>query len=138
MSNNSTSDFHKRLAKIEKSKGTPARAKRSDRMGIYDAEEEKRRKANRFPWRKLMFTLALGVVGLIAVKTFMVRDMGEEKYQARLTELREGEGWEPYGAIIASRDPLMMVFERLLSSDSDEPKQNAPEIIIPEASAISE
>jgi hypothetical protein len=81
-----------------------------------------------------LITVLIGIVGLIGIKAYTVHKMGEEAYQTRLTELRDGDGWEPYAAIIISRDPLMMVFERLLFSNKEEPKtKNAPEII-PEAS----
>tara|TARA_R110002124_G_scaffold55459_8_gene156776 strand:+ start:2862 stop:3287 length:426 start_codon:yes stop_codon:yes gene_type:complete len=129
MSNIGRDDFHKRLAAIDKKPQSENRAKRSTRVGLYDFEEEKRRKANRFPWRKLIATLILAAVGLIVIKTFMVRKMGEEQYQARLVELREGEGWMPYAAIVAGRDPLMMIIERMVFGEYQEPieQENAPE-----------
>jgi hypothetical protein len=121
-------DFHKRLKALDKKPATGGRAKRTDRVGIYDQEEEKRRKGQRFPWKKLVFSILLGIVGLIGIKAFTVNKMGEEAYQTRLDELREGDGWEPYAAIVISRDPLMMVFERLLFSNKTEPKKkDAPE-----------
>jgi|GEM_PF-3367165 len=132
MSNDSRSDFHKRLDAINKNPKTQTRAKRSDRVGIYDYEEEKRRKRARFPWGKLFAWVIVGIIGMIIVKAFMVREMGEEAYQARLAELRAGEKWEPYAAIVISRDPLMMIVERVLeraesSNKSDPETTNAPE-----------
>jgi hypothetical protein len=121
-------DFHKRLAAIDKKETTGGRAKRSDRVGVYDVEEEKRRKRQRFPWGKFFVTILIGVVGLIGVKAYAAHKMGEEAYQARIAELREGEGWDPSAAVIISRDPLMMLFERLVFSKLPEPKtKDAPE-----------
>jgi hypothetical protein len=128
MSNDNRADFHKRLATLDSRPATAGRAKRSDRIGLYDQEEEKRRKRNRFPWRRLFITILIGIVGLIGIKAYTVHKMGEDAYQARLTELRTGESWEPYVAIAIGRDPLMMVFERLLFSKKPTPKTtNAPE-----------
>jgi hypothetical protein len=140
MTDNGRNDFHKRLAAIDKKPNSTIRAKRSDRVGIYDYEEEKRRKANKFPLRKLIASLVLAAIGLIVVKVIMVRDMGEEQYQERLSELRAGEGWEPFAAVIAGRDPLMMLIERTVfgEDDSNPETENAPAIIIPEASNISD
>ena len=132
MPSDNRADFHKRLASLEKKQTTGNRAKRSDRVGVYDQEEEKRRKSRRFPWKRLMATILVGIVGLIGIKAYTVYKMGEEAYQTRLTELREGDGLQPYAAIIISRDPLMMVFERLLFS-KDPKTKDAPEVT-PEAS----
>jgi len=141
MSNDSRSDFHKRLDAINKKPKTQTRAKRSDRVGIYDFDEEKRRKKAKFPWKRLMAWVIVGIIGLIVVKTFTVRKMGEEAYQTRLAELRAGDGWEPYAAIAISRDPLMMVIERFMWGEEavlPEPETiNAPEPS-PEASTTSE
>lgn len=143
MANDSRSDFHKRLAAIDGKAKPQVRARRSDRMGVYDHEEEKRRQRAKFPWKRVVAFVILAVVGLIFVKTLVVRDMGEEEYQSRLEQLRNGEGWEPYGAIIISRDPLMMVFERALFGDKEAEDQidgsktiSAPETN-PEASESS-
>ena len=128
MPTDNRADFHKRLAALDKKPATGARAKRSDRVGVYDQEEEKRRKRPRFPWKRLVITILIGIVGLIGVKAYTVHKMGEDAYQTRLAELRDGDGWEPYAAIIISRDPLMMLFERLLFSNDGAPKtENAPE-----------
>lgn len=122
MPSDNRADFHKRLASLDKKETTGGRAKRTDRVGIYDQDEEKRRKARRFPWKRFVITILIGIVGLIGIKAYTVNKMGEEAYQTRLTELREGDGMQPYVAIIIGRDPLMMVFERLLFSKDPKTK----------------
>jgi hypothetical protein len=122
MPNDNRADFHKRLATLDSRPAAQGRAKRSDRVGLYDLEEEKRRKRNRFPWGRFVITVLIGIVGLIGVKAFSVNKMGEEAYQVRLVELREGEGLQPIAAIIIGRDPLMMVFERIFFSKKSTPK----------------
>lgn len=131
MPSDNRADFHKRLASLDKKETTGGRAKRTDRVGIYDQDEEKRRKARRFPWKRFVITILIGIIGLIGIKAYTVNKMGEEAYQTRLTEQREGDGIQPYAAIIISRDPLMMVFERLLFS-KDPKTKDAPEVT-PEA-----
>lgn len=117
MPNDSRNDFHKRLAALDKKQPKPQRAKRADRAGIYDYEEEKRRKSRKFPFRKLMVWCLIGIVGLIAVKAYTVQNMGEEQYQQRLTELRAGDKYQQIAAVLISRDPLMVFFEKTLFSD---------------------
>jgi len=128
MSNDNREDFHKRLASLGEKPNVQARVPRTDRVGIYDFDEEKRRQSAKFPWRRLIAWVLIGIVGLILIKAFTVNKMGEESYQARLVELRAGDGWEPYAAIVVGRDPLMMLFERLLFSGGNDPETtDAPE-----------
>jgi hypothetical protein len=118
MSNNSRNDFHKRLAALDKKQPTETRAKRTDRAGIYDYDEESRRKSRKFPIRKLMVWIVIGIVGLIAVKAYTVANMGEEQYQIRLAELKEGDQYQRIAAILISRDPLMIFFEKTVFADN--------------------
>ncbi|GLQ33771.1 hypothetical protein GCM10007939_00540 [Amylibacter marinus] len=127
---NSRDDFHKRLAKLEKAPTVKVRARTDGRMGIYDNEEEERRKRAKFPWRRLFVTLIIAWLGLIAVKTYVVNDMGEAAYQARLAELRAGDQMQQIAAIAIARGPIMMAMEGAFFAKGDGREaeiENAPE-----------
>lgn len=117
MQDNGRNDFQRRLQRLEGASRNQDRAKRSDRVGIYDYEEEKRRKRARFPWRRFFFFVALLWVGLIFVKAYIARDMGEEAYQARIAELQAGDQYSQMAAMLIDRGVVMQYIEEYFFSD---------------------
>lgn len=126
MANDSKDDFHKRLARLDTQKRVKTRATSPNRMGIYDFEEENRLGRAKFPWRKLAFFILVGIVGLIAVKAYVVKDMGEEAYQVRRGELLAGDRYQRFAGVLISRDPLMQLFENTLFKNIT-PSEPSPE-----------
>ena len=114
MADDGRNDFHKRLARLDKQERVKTRATSPNRMGIYDFDEENRMANAKFPWRRLFFCILFAIIGLIAVKAYIAKDMGEEAYQARRAELAAGSAYQRFASILIARDPIMVFFENTL------------------------
>ena len=123
MSNDNKSDFHKRLSKLDGKPTKSQRSHRGERIGLFDDEEAKRRKRNKFSFRKFFMVLLIGLIGVLAIKAYVIQDMGEERYQERLLELKAGDKYQRIAGVIISRDPLTMFFERTLFSGGVQTKE---------------
>ena len=110
------SEFQKRLDRIGADDSRSyTRAKRGTRSGMYDFVEEERRKARKPPWKALLFMFFLCWALLMVLKAYLIADMGEEAYQARLAELQASEDrLGQIGAVLVERGPVSRFLEERL------------------------
>lgn len=71
-----------------------------------------RRQVHRFPWRGLMFTLALVMV----FKGAIFMSLGQEAYDLRVENLRAGTFVEQMGAFVMQADPATIWISEFFAS----------------------
>ena len=110
------SDFQKRLEKIGgDTTRSYTRAQSGTRTGMYDFVEEERAKRRKFNWRALVFMFVLCWGLMLVLKAYLITDMGEEAYQARLVELQSNEDrLSQIGAFLVERGAVSSLVERTL------------------------
>ena len=127
--------FEERIKRIEAANRKSGRVTRTSSGEYFRKEEERRkqrRKGNKANWT---FRILLVMAALFGVKTYIMVDMGQAAYDARMAELAAGDQYEKIAAMALAPDPVTSKIQELLENAGVMVKK--PKVQLPQAEPVA-
>jgi len=118
-------EFKKRLERLQQGPRVGINSN-PNRTGLYDFEEEKRRKRGGFRWRRMFIAGFVLWSTMFFLKMYIIHTMDESDYQARLVEIKnDDDPLAPFLYFLAERGPLQQYLEDVFFEGGGDAKKAA-------------